>query len=192
MVGLDSVEQAGVGRGKELAGSVGEVDGGLLDLLTETGEGEDAKAVADDANEALGTQFRREAPRVVERVEDEGRELEDAAVGVVEPRTGGEGEDGGRALDGYASELDGTRPEEAGDAAVSAGIAARERNSATHRVRVSPRLPVSGSRTVRSKTPLFRPMLTNIVAWYLSMLASVISAITIEDGGAVRACGDAR
>lgn len=192
MVGFDGVQEAGVGRGEELAGSVGEVDDGLLDLLTEAREGKDAKTVADDADEALGAQFSREAPGVVERVEDEGRELEDSAIGVVEPRSGGEGEDGGRTLNGDTSELDGTRTEETGEASRSAGIASRERNSATHRVRVSPRLPVSGSRTVRSKTPLFRPMLTNIVAWYLSMLASVISAMTMEDGGAVRACKDAR
>ena len=58
----------------------------------------------------------------------------------------------------------------------------------TYRVRVSVNCPFTGSKTVRSRTPFCSPILTNIVGWVLLMLASNISAIQIEDGGAVSAC----
>lgn len=50
---------------------------------------------------------------MVEGVEDERGELEHVLVSVVEPRATREREDGGRAVDGNASELDGARAEEA-------------------------------------------------------------------------------
>ena len=55
-------------------------------------------------------------------------------------------------------------------------------------VRVSVSWPFIGSRTVRSRTPFWRPMFTNIVGWVLLMLASSMSAMQMDDGGAVRAC----
>lgn len=48
--------------------------------------------------------------------------------------------------------------------------------------------PLIGSKTVRRRTPFWRPMLTNIVGCALLILASSMSAMQIDDGGAVRAC----
>ena len=60
-------------------------------------------------------------------------------------------------------------------------------NMITYRVRVSVSWPLIGSRTVRSSTPFWSPMLTNIVGWLLLMLASSMSAIQIAEGGDVNA-----
>lgn len=105
VVGFDNVEELVGGTGDHLARGVGERDGGLLDLGAELGESEDAarkqgrqrrysrdagqgcapKTVAGDTDESLGAEIGGEAPGVVEGVEDEGSELEDILVGVVEP-----------------------------------------------------------------------------------------------------------
>jgi hypothetical protein len=45
-----------------------------------------------------------------------------------------------------------------------------------------------GSRTVRSKTPFCKPMLTNMVGCVLLILASSMSAIQMDEAGAVKAC----
>jgi hypothetical protein len=71
------------------------------------------KAVSSDADQSLGAKLGREAPRVVEGIKDERRELEHVLVRVVEPRATREGEDGGRAVNGNASELNGAGAEEA-------------------------------------------------------------------------------
>jgi hypothetical protein len=112
VVGFGGVEKARVRRGNKLARSVGEFDAGLLNLRTETREGEDAEVVADDSDQAFRAEFGGETPGVVEGVEDERGELQNATVGVVEPGSTREGEDGGRALNGDASELDRTGTEE--------------------------------------------------------------------------------
>lgn len=57
-------------------------------------------------------------------------------------------------------------------------------------MRVSVREPSIGSRTVRRRTPFVRPMFTKRVGVVLEMLGSSISAMQIEDGGAVSACGE--
>ena len=56
-----------------------------------------------------------------------------------------------------------------------------------HLVRVSVNLPDVGSRMVRSRTPFWRPMFTKVEGRFLSMLESTISAMQIEEDGAVRA-----
>lgn len=48
--------------------------------------------------------------------------------------------------------------------------------------------PFKGSKTVRRRTPFCKPILTNIVGCDLLILASSISTMQMEDGGAVRAC----
>lgn len=58
----------------------------------------------------------------------------------------------------------------------------------THLVRVSVSWPLMGSRTVRSRTPFCKPMLTNVVGETLLIPASSMSAMQMADGGAVRAC----
>lgn len=153
MVGFGGVEEAGVRRGDEFARGVREVDARLLDLCAKTREGEDAEVVANDTDQAFRTELGGETPGVVESVEDEGSELEDAAVGVVEPRSTREGENGGRTLDGDAGKLDRSGTEEPAGARSVNRSREEEEDVATHLVRVSPREPLSGSRTVRRRTP---------------------------------------
>lgn len=132
VVRLDGVDELVLGADDELSRGVGERDRCLLDLGAEFGEGENSgkktdqvsllrartrsrcspEAVPDDADESFGAQFGGEAPCVIEGVEDEGRELQDALVGVVEPGAAGESEDGRGAVDRNSGELDGSRAEE--------------------------------------------------------------------------------
>lgn len=84
-------------------------------LLSTAGEGDNSpEAVTSDSDQTFGAQLGREAPRMVEGIKDERRELEHILVGVVEPRATREGENGGRAVDGNASELNGAGAEETG------------------------------------------------------------------------------
>ena len=55
-------------------------------------------------------------------------------------------------------------------------------------MRVSVSWPFTGSRTVRKSTPFCKPILTNMVGCVLLILASNISAMQMEEGGAVNAC----
>ena len=66
-----------------------------------------------DSDQTLLAQLRREAPRIIEVLEDERGEVHEVLVRVVEPRAGRQRENGGVALDIHTQETDRACSEEA-------------------------------------------------------------------------------
>jgi hypothetical protein len=128
--------------GNETTGGVRERGDVLLELGSELGNGEDSdkrtssneisstsldakqagmiqgelrdipKSASSDSDESVRAEFGREGPGVVEAFVDEGRELEEILVGVVDPGLTREGEDRGLPVDRGSNETSRFRAQE--------------------------------------------------------------------------------
>lgn len=157
-----------------------------INVVPEATHDHSPEGIPRDSNQAIWAHFRREGRCILQRIIDERCEFQAILISVVQPGSTGQCQDSGSAMN--------VRPNEFGRLGTEepvGGINVSSREvlppQGTCLVRVSVNSPLTVSTTVRSSTPVWRPILRNIVGLFLSIVVSNISARQMEDGGAVRA-----
>lgn len=143
--------------------------------------------VPGNTNQSLGAKLSREAPSIIEVVVNQRRKVHHVLVRIVDPRPRRQRKNSRVLLNRHPNKLDRLRAQEPSPCNQISLLKPTSKDK-THRVRVSVRVPLLGSITVRSRTPFCNPMFMNIVGCDLLMLESNMSAMQMDEGGAVNAC----